>query len=105
MKWFLLLLAGFFEIAWAVGLKYSQGLTKPVPTIATIICLLASMALLAYCIKYLPLGTAYGVWTGVGAAGTALLGMLLFNEPKDLLRFFFIFLIIAGIIGLKVVTK
>ena len=105
MTWFLLALAGLFEIAWAIGLKYSQGFTKLIPSVFTIISLLASMGLLSYCVKYLPIGTAYGIWTGIGAAGTALLGMVLFNEPKDALRFFFIFLILAGITGLKLVSK
>ena len=105
MTWFLLVVAGFFEIAWAVGLKYSQGFTKPGPTVFTIVSLLISMGLLSYCVKHLPLGTAYGIWTGIGAAGTALLGMLLFNEPREALRIFFIFLIIAGITGLKLVSK
>ena len=105
MTWFLLALAGLFEIAWAIGLKYSQGFTKLTPSLFTIVSLLASMGLLSYCVKYLPIGTAYGIWTGIGAAGTALLGMVLFNEPKDALRFFFIFLILAGITGLKLVSK
>ncbi len=105
MTWFLLALAGLFEIAWAIGLKYSQGFTKLIPSVFTIVSLLASMGLLSYCVKYLPIGTAYGIWTGIGAAGTALLGMVLFNEPKDALRFFFIFLILAGITGLKLVSK
>jgi len=105
MTWFLLVLAGLFEIAWAVGLKYSQGFTKLGPTVFTIISLLLSMGLLSYCVKSLPLGTAYGIWTGIGAVGTALLGIILFNEPRDALRIFFIILIIAGITGLKLVSK
>jgi len=101
MVWILLALAGLFEIAWVIGLKYSEGFSKPLPSIVTIIFLVLSMGLLSYCIKHLPVGTAYGIWTGIGAAGTAILGMVLFNEPREALRLFFIFLIIAGIIGLK----
>jgi len=101
MIWFVLTLAGLFEIAWAIGLKYSEGFTKPIPSILTVVSLILSMGLLAYCVKHLPIGTAYGIWTGIGAAGTAILGIVLFNEPREALRLFFIFLIVAGIIGLK----
>ena len=105
MVWILLALAGLFEIAWVIGLKYSEGFSKPLPSIVTIIFLVLSMGLLSYCIKHLPVGTAYGIWTGIGAAGTAILGMVLFNEPREALRLFFIFLIIAGIIGLKITSS
>ena len=96
-----LFIASIFEVAWAIGLKYSLGFTKLYPSIFTLICMVASMGLLSYAVKGLPIGTAYTVWTGIGAVGTALLGMVLFNEPKDLIRLFFIFLIIVGIVGLK----
>lgn len=100
--WILLLIAGFFEVAWAVGLKYSEGFSKLTPSILTIVCMIVSMGLLALCIKVLPVGTAYAVWTGIGAAGTALLGIILFGESKEVIRIFFIFLIVAGITGLKI---
>lgn len=100
--WILLFIAGGFEIAWAIGLKYSQGFSKFTPSIFTIVFMILSMALLAICIKVLPVGTAYAVWTGIGAAGTALLGIILFGESKEAVRIFFLFLIIAGIVGLKI---
>ncbi|KAA9332732.1 quaternary ammonium compound efflux SMR transporter SugE [Adhaeribacter soli] len=105
MSWFILIIAGLFEIAWAVGLKYSAGLTKLWPSVFTLICLVISMGMLAYAVRNLPIGTAYAVWTGIGAVGTVILGMLLFNEPKDFARLFFIGLILTGIIGLKFFTK
>lgn len=100
--WVLLFIAGCFEVAWAIGLKYSEGFTKLTPSIFTIVCMIISMGLLAICVKVLPVGTAYAVWTGIGAAGTAILGIILFGESKETMRIFFIFLIIAGIIGLKI---
>lgn len=105
MAWFILFVAGIFEIAWAVGLKYSEGLSKFWPSVFTIVCLVISMGMLAYAVRSLPVGTAYAVWTGIGAVGTVILGMLLFNEPKDLVRIFFIGMILAGIIGLKFFAK
>lgn len=105
MAWFILFVAGIFEIAWAVGLKYSEGLSKLWPSVITIVCLVISMAMLAFAVRSLPVGTAYAVWTGIGAVGTVILGMVLFNEPKDLVRIFFIGMILAGIIGLKFFTK
>ncbi|HSI90072.1 MAG TPA: quaternary ammonium compound efflux SMR transporter SugE [Adhaeribacter sp.] len=105
MAWFILVIAGIFEIAWAVGLKYSDGLSKFWPSVFTIICLIISMGLLAYAVRSLPVGTAYAVWTGIGAVGTVILGMVLFNEPKDLVRMVFIGLILGGIIGLKFFAK
>lgn len=105
MAWFILFVAGIFEIAWAVGLKYSEGLSKLWPSVFTIVCLVISMAMLAFAVRSLPVGTAYAVWTGIGAVGTVILGMVLFNEPKDLVRIFFIGMILAGIIGLKFFTK
>jgi quaternary ammonium compound-resistance protein SugE len=105
MSWFILIIAGLFEIAWAVGLKYSAGLTRLWPSVFTLICLVISMGMLAYAVRNLPIGTAYAVWTGIGAVGTVILGMILFNEPKDFARLFFIGLILTGIIGLKFFTK
>lgn len=100
-KWFILFIAGLFEVAWAIGLKYTEGFSKVVPSIFTVACMIASMVLLAYSVKFLPVGTAYAVWTGIGAVGTALLGIFLFGESGEVTRIFFIFLIIAGIVGLK----
>lgn len=105
MAWLILFIAGLFETAWAIGMKYSDGFTKFWPSVFTIISILISMGLLAYSLKELPVGTAYAVWTGIGAVGTALLGIILFGESKELIRLFFIFLIIAGIAGLRVFAK
>ena len=105
MAWFILIIAGIFEIAWAIGLKYSEGLSKFWPSVFTLVCLAISMGMLAYAVRSLPVGTAYAVWTGIGAVGTVILGMFLFNEPKDLARIFFIGLILIGIAGLKFFTK
>lgn len=101
MEWLVLFVAGLFEVAWAIGLKYSAGFSKLNWSIFTIVCILASMGLLAYALKSLPVGTAYAVWTGIGAVGTAILGIILFNESADILRLFFIFLIVTGIAGLR----
>lgn len=104
MPWIVLFVAGLFEIAWAVGLKYSDGFSKLWPSVFTIASMIISMGLLAYSVKHLPVGTAYAVWTGIGAVGTAILGMFLFNESKEFIRIFFIFLIVVGIVGLKLFT-
>ncbi len=103
--WFILFIAGIFETAWAISMKYSQGFTKFLPSFLTVIFALISMGLLAYSLKTLPVGSAYAVWTGIGAVGTAILGIYLFNESKDFIRIFFIFLIIIGLIGLRFFTK
>ena len=105
MTWFILFISGLFEVAWAVGLKYSEGFSKFWPSVFTLICLAISMGGLAYAVRNLPVGTAYAVWTGIGAVGTVVLGMILFNEPKDLLRILFISMILGGIIGLKFFAK
>jgi len=105
MNWFILFIAGLFEIAWAIGLKYSEGFSKPVASVFTIVTMIISMALLSYSVKTLPVGTAYAVWTGIGAVGTAILGIVLFNESREFMRIFFIFLIIAGIVGLRFYSK
>ncbi len=102
MAWLILFVAGLFEVVWAIGLKYSEGFTKLWPSIFTVISIIISMGLLAYSLKYLPVGTAYAVWTGIGAVGTAILGIILFNESKEFIRIFFIFLIIIGLVGLKI---
>jgi quaternary ammonium compound-resistance protein SugE len=103
--WFILFIAGIFETAWAISMKYSHGFSKVLPSVLTIIFALISMGLLAYSLKTLPVGSAYAVWTGIGAVGTAILGIYLFNESKDLIRIFFIFLIIAGLIGLRLYSR
>lgn len=101
MSWWILLLAGSLEVVWAVGLKYTHGFTKPWPTALTLVTLAASMYLLSMATKELPIGTAYAVWVGIGAAGTALLGMTLLNEPVSLWRLFFLALLAVAIVGLK----
>lgn len=100
--WLILIVAGLFETAWAIGMKYSEGFTKFWPGVFTIICILISMGLLSISLKWLPVGTAYAVWTGIGAVGTAILGIILFGESKEFMRLFFMFMIIAGLIGLKI---
>jgi quaternary ammonium compound-resistance protein SugE len=100
MSWYVLLVAGLFEVAWAIGLEYSDGLSKPVPTAGTVLALVVSMVLLAKTVENLPVGTAYAVWTGIGAVGTAALGVVLFDEPASLARITFISVIVVGIVGL-----
>jgi quaternary ammonium compound-resistance protein SugE len=102
--WAVLLLAGLCEVAWAVGLKYTEGWTRVVPSVLTLIAMVASVVLLAWAIKHIPLGTAYAVWTGIGAVGVALLGIVLFGESRDAARLAFIGLIVVGIVGLKMVS-
>ncbi len=104
MAWMQLFIAGLLEVAWAVGLKYTDGLTRPWPTVATLAAMIGSVVLLALAVRTLPLGTAYAVWTGIGTAGAVLLGIVLFNEPATLLRLVFVGLIVTGIVGLKLVT-
>jgi quaternary ammonium compound-resistance protein SugE len=99
--WITLSVAGLLEVGWAVGLKYADGFTRPLPSTLTLLAMAASMWLLAQAARELPIGTAYAVWTGIGAVGTALLGMLLFGEPRTALRLTCIVLIVAGIVGLK----
>lgn len=105
MAWFYLFLAGIFECAWAVGLKYTDGFTKLVPSLFTILAMVISLYLLSISLKSIPIGTAYGIWTGIGAVGVAILGMILFNESREILRILCLLFIIVGIIGLKVVSK
>jgi quaternary ammonium compound-resistance protein SugE len=104
MDWLILLLAGLFEIGWAVGLKYTAGFTRVGPSIFTAVTLILSMVLLGISLRTLPLGTAYAVWTGIGTIGTAVLGMILFREPATALRLVCIGLIVTGIVGLKLAT-
>ena len=105
MAWGILFLAGLFEVAWAVGLKYTAGFTRTGPTVATAVSLIASMVLLGVAVRTLPLGTAYAVWTGIGTVGTAILGIVLFREPATLIRLLCIGLIVVGIVGLKVASS
>jgi len=104
MAWVILIVAGLFEIGWAVGLKYTDGFTRFWPTIATAVSMVISLGLLGLALRHLPLGTAYAVWTGVGTTGTALLGIFLFGEPADVARLVCITMIVAGIVGLKLVA-
>lgn len=104
MPWIYLFIAGLLEVAWAIGLKYTDGFKKPAASVITIILMIASFYVLSLAIKSLPIGTGYAVWTGIGALGTAILGMILFNEPATLSRMMFLGLIIAGIAGLKVTS-
>jgi len=104
MAWINLIVAGLFEIAWAIGLKYTQGFTRIFPSVATVSAMIVSFALLSRALKTIPVGTAYAVWTGIGATGTAILGMALFGESRDVLRMICIFMIIAGVVGLKIVS-
>ena len=105
MPWLYIIIASMFEISWAVGLKYSNGLSHPGYSLFTIITMLLSFIFLSIGVKNLPIGTAYAVWTGIGAAGTALYGILFFEESKELLRIIFILLIITGIIGLRLTAE
>jgi quaternary ammonium compound-resistance protein SugE len=104
VAWIILFLAGLLEIAWAVGLKYSEGFTRTWPTIGTIVAMLASIMLLEIAMRTLPVGTAYSVWVGIGAVGTVIAGILLWNEPVNAARMISVALIIAGVIGLKFTT-
>ena len=104
MPWLILLLAGIFEIGWAIGLKYTDGFTRPWPTLGTIAAMAVSLGLLGVAMKSLPVGTAYAVWVGVGAVGTAILGMVLLGEPANPGRLASLGLIVLGIIGLKLAS-
>ena len=105
MHWFHLLVAGLFEISWAVGLKFSHGFTQIVPSVLTVIGMIASFYFLALALKNLPLGTAYAIWTGIGTIGTVIFGIILFKEPVSAMRLFCIALIVCGITGLKLLTN
>ena len=101
MAWLYLLIAGLFEVAWAIGLKYTDGFKRPVASVVTVVLMIGSFYVLALAVRSLPIGTAYAIWTGIGALGTAIFGMYLFNEPATLQRIGFLALIILGIVGLK----
>ncbi len=104
MSWIFLLLAGLAEIGWALGLKYTDGFSRPLPTVVTLFLLVASVALLGLALRHLPIGTAYAVWTGIGTVGTVALGIWLFGDPATPVRLLCIGLIVAGIVGLKLVS-
>jgi quaternary ammonium compound-resistance protein SugE len=104
MAWIYLTIAGLFEVAWAIGLKYTEGFTRLFPSLWTIASMVISLLFLSLALKMLPVGTAYAVWTGIGAVGTAILGIYLFGEPATVLRIGAIGLIVAGIVGLKLVA-
>jgi len=101
MNWAILVMAGIFEIGWAVGLKYTDGFSRPWPTVGTLLSMALSVGLLSIAMKTLPVGTAYAVWVGVGAIGTAIAGMVLFDEPANTVRLLSLMLIFAGIAGFK----
>lgn len=104
MAWLILAVAGVFEVVWAMGLKYSHGFTKLVPSIYTLVAMAISIYLLAIATKTLPIGTAYAVWTGIGAIGAVIMGIILFHEPTTWQRLLFVGLILSGIIGLKITS-
>ena len=104
MAWTMLFVAGLMEIGWAIGLKYTEGFTRLVPSVLTLGCMAGSIILLGLAVKTLPIGTAYAVWTGIGAVGTAILGIILLGDPATALRLACIGLIVSGIVGLKLVT-
>lgn len=104
MNWIYLFIAGLLEIGWAIGLKFTEGWTRLVPSVLTGAAMIASFYFLSLAVKSLPIGTAYAVWTGIGTVGAAVLGMLIFNEPRDLTRILCILLIVAGIAGLKLTS-
>jgi quaternary ammonium compound-resistance protein SugE len=104
MAWTILIIAGLFEVGWAIGLKYTEGFTRTWPTIGTVAAMIVSLWLLGIAMKSLPVGTAYSVWVGVGAVGTVLLGIVLLDEPANAARLISVALVIAGIVGLKLAT-
>lgn len=105
MAWVLLVIAGVFEIGWAIGLKYTDGFTRPLPTVLTVAAMVISMVLLGLSVRTLPVGTAYAVWTGIGAVGTGALGIVLFKEPATAARLVCMGLILSGIVGLKLTYR
>ena len=104
MSWIILVLAGLFEVGWAIGLKYTEGFTRLWPTVGTVAAMAVSLGLLGIAMKSLPVGTAYAIWVGVGAVGTVILGIVLFDEPVNALRIGSVVLIVAGLVGLKLAT-
>lgn len=105
MAWIYLTIAGIFEVVWAIGLKYTEGFTRLWPSLLTVVAMVISFGLLAHALKSLPIGTAYAVWTGIGAVGTALVGMLVLGEPRETARIVCILLIVVGIAGLKLTSS
>lgn len=101
MAWILLVVAGLLEVGWAIGLKYTEGFTKLAPTIPTVLAMVLSLTLLSFAAKTLPIGTAYAIFVGIGAAGAAVLGIVLFHEPASTARIFFLMLLLASVVGLK----
>lgn len=104
MAWTLLIIAGLFEIIWAVGLKYTEGFTRLWPSVGTIAAMIVGFILLSHAVRTIPVGTAYAVWTGIGVVGTAVVGMLFLGEPRDVARLICLLLIVVGIVGLKIVS-
>ena len=104
MAWVYLVIAGLLETGWAIGLKYTDGFRRPVPSILTIIAIAASMILLSIAARTIPIGTAYSIWVGIGAVGAVILGIILFDEPRDFFRMMFVALLIVSLIGLKLTT-
>lgn len=104
MAWFLLIIAGLLETGWAVGLKYTEGFTRPLPSVLTALAIAGSMFLLSTATKTLPIGTAYGVWVGIGALGAGILGVILFGEAATPSKFFFLALLLVAVVGLKVTS-
>ena len=105
MPWFILFIAGLFEVAWAVGIKYTEGWTRLWPAVFTLLAMAASFYLLSMALKHIPMGTAYAVWTGIGTIGTVIYGIIYFKEPADVLRVICIMLIVFGIVGLRMLAK
>ena len=105
MAWFFLIIAGIFEIAWAIGMKYTNGFTKLTPTFLTLVSMIISVYLLSLATKEIPIGTAYAVWTGIGIAGTSILGIIIFDEPIEVLKILFISMILLAIVGLKIISN
>ncbi|MBV8634922.1 MAG: quaternary ammonium compound efflux SMR transporter SugE [Burkholderiaceae bacterium] len=104
MNWLILIVAGLLEVVWAVGLKYTAGFTKPLPTVLTLAAMAGSVGLLGLSLRELPLGTAYAIWTGIGTIGTVIFGIVMLNEPASALRLACIAMIVGGIVGLKLST-
>ena len=105
MAWVYLIVAGLLETGWAIGLKYTDGFRRPVPTALTIVGIVASMILLGLAARTIPIGTAYAIWVGIGAVGAVVLGIILFDEPRDFARMAFVALLIVSLVGLKLTTK
>lgn len=105
MAWIYLIIAGLLETGWAIGLKYTQGFTRLVPSVLTVAAIAASMFLLALAARTIPIGTAYSIWVGIGAVGAVVLGIVLFNEPRDFARLAFVGLLVVSLVGLKLTTR